>query len=606
MSYYFWPNYGTYGAKAVYALVEGTDGTIYAGVQTVGRSWENPGRIYYADVYIITDGETYTTSMRIKPRTNEYREPEYSVTSLAKNGETLYIGTDSYYNYNNWYNNWQFRSVIYRTSDGGESHEITNDVYPSDIDQPYYVRSLLVAGELLYAGLEMPGLPDYPIYYSGDDGTTWFATNELAGATRVDALLEASDGTIYAGTGPNGVVFKTTDLGVTWTDTGSLSGATVVLSLLETSDGMIYAGTNAEPSPVFKSPDGGMTWIETGEFDAHVYSLVEVNNAIYAATRGSSLTPVFITTNGGATWTTIGEISETSPEINTLLVTSDGVVYAGAKESFEEYGNTRWKGVVYRQCNRNECGIGDRCVSHGSVNPDDLCMVCDVTQSRTDWSAVSDDTACEDGDNLFCTLWTCQAGICQLTPGNPCPGGTTCDEAHDWCPEEDVWVQTAATPSMYTVYDLLEAPGGAIYAATDCDNFPVYKTTDGGMTWTQTGEIPGGDKVSDLLRATDGTGRIYALANVGSDAIFSTTDGGTTWVQASDIGEVDYISSLVASADGTTIYAGVYEEWFDENGNKIISLVYTTTDSGASWTRSKNHYRSNGAPELLVLEHYVR
>ena len=71
----------------------------------------------------------------------------------------------------------------------------------------------------------------------------WINTGDLAGANSVYSLLQASDGTIYAGTFPNGNVFKSTDGGATWTNIGYLVGAGWVSSLLQASDGAIYAGT---------------------------------------------------------------------------------------------------------------------------------------------------------------------------------------------------------------------------------------------------------------------------------------------------------------------------------------------------------------------------
>jgi len=64
----------------------------------------------------------------------------------------------------------------------------------------------------------------------------------------VSSLMEASDGYIYAGTGPNGDVFQTDDGGTTWTNTSNLSGVLGVMSLLEASDGHIFAGTIGLPS----------------------------------------------------------------------------------------------------------------------------------------------------------------------------------------------------------------------------------------------------------------------------------------------------------------------------------------------------------------------
>jgi hypothetical protein len=98
----------------------------------------------------------------------------------------------------------------------------------------------------------------------------------------VYSLLQASDGTLYAGTYPNGNVFKSTDSGTTWTNTGDLSGANWALSLLQASDGTLYAGTGPN-GDVFKSTaltvlqggisSGNWTYVETVADDVHQLAL---------------------------------------------------------------------------------------------------------------------------------------------------------------------------------------------------------------------------------------------------------------------------------------------------------------------------------------------
>ncbi|MEK6860447.1 MAG: sialidase family protein, partial [Nanoarchaeota archaeon] len=116
--------------------------------------------------------------------------------------------------------------------------------------------------------------------------TTWTNTGDLASATDVHSLLQASDGTLYASTIPNGDVFKSADNGTTWTNTGALASATDVYSLLQSSDGTLYAGTRPN-GDVFKSADNGTTWTNTGDLASatDVYSLLQSSDGtLYAGT----------------------------------------------------------------------------------------------------------------------------------------------------------------------------------------------------------------------------------------------------------------------------------------------------------------------------------
>jgi photosystem II stability/assembly factor-like uncharacterized protein len=62
--------------------------------------------------------------------------------------------------------------------------------------------------DIVYVGMQPA--PDSVVFASADAGTTWFSTGGLEGAFECLCLLRASDGTIYAGTTPNGDVFRYT------------------------------------------------------------------------------------------------------------------------------------------------------------------------------------------------------------------------------------------------------------------------------------------------------------------------------------------------------------------------------------------------------------
>jgi len=70
---------------------------------------------------------------------------------------------------------------------------------------------------------------------------------------RVFDMVEGNDGSYFIGfhPGPDSVVFRSTDGGLTWEKTGTLSGAYEALCLLRASDGTIYAGTTPN-GDVFK------------------------------------------------------------------------------------------------------------------------------------------------------------------------------------------------------------------------------------------------------------------------------------------------------------------------------------------------------------------
>lgn len=83
------------------------------------------------------------------------------------------------------------------------------------------------------------------------------------------------------------------------------------------------------------------------------------------------------------------------------------------------------------------CLIDGSCYGDGQVDPLDPCRVCDVSSSRSSWSA-NDGAACDDG--LFCTVTdVCAGGACtgggarECSDGVACDGVETCDEDADAC-----------------------------------------------------------------------------------------------------------------------------------------------------------------------------
>ena len=143
----------------------------------------------------------------------------------------------------------------------------------------------------------------------------------------------------------------------------------------------------------------------------------------------------------------------------------------------------------------------------------------------------------------------------------------------------------------------------------------VYKSTDGGLTWTNMG-----------LKETRYIGRIrihprnadivyvaalgYAFSNTPERGVYKTTDGGRTWSKSLEvvvdgryIGAVDLVMD---PSDPETLYAATYErdcaattdllvicpQGSAESVGGMGSRIYKTTDGGESWVRL-----SNGIPE---------
>lgn len=113
----------------------------------------------------------------------------------------------------------------------------------------------------------------------------------------------------------------------------------------------------------------------------------------------------------------------------------------------------------------------------------------------------------------------------------------------------------------------------------------VYKTTDGGGTWTQqnaTGYVTAGESWLNVIHFFDANNGISQGDPQGGEfEIYRTTNGGTTWtrVPAANVpnplsGEYGYNGGYVAAGGSM---------WFTTNKGRL----YRTTDMGATWTVSQ-------------------
>ncbi len=209
-----------------------------------------------------------------------------------------------------------------------KSGELENAIYVYDL-----VES--ATGTVYAATACSESIPTGRVFRT-EDGMTWEPCADLAGAMVVYSLLIAGD-TLYAGTYPNGDVFRSLDGGDSWTYTADLPGATSARSLVRLEDGRILVGTSPYDAeirnPIFESDDGGATWTE-------LCALPGINpckfirqvsgGAIFAGGWGIDTQPMMHRSlDNGATWDSIGIMEQWEPEwtADGLLETSSGELY---------------------------------------------------------------------------------------------------------------------------------------------------------------------------------------------------------------------------------------------------------------------------------------
>ena len=150
---------------------------------------------------------------------------------------------------------------IYRSMNNGLSWDTLTVI--SDPQCDWTADRLLEAhdGTLYLSGWipsRGPGKNGGYVYKSVDQGDSWNACTKImrgdgVHSDRVFSIIEDRAGVLYAGLQPaaDSVVFASKDRGKSWYSTGGLNGAFECLCLFQASDGAIYAGTTPN-GDVFK------------------------------------------------------------------------------------------------------------------------------------------------------------------------------------------------------------------------------------------------------------------------------------------------------------------------------------------------------------------
>jgi photosystem II stability/assembly factor-like uncharacterized protein len=133
----------------------------------------------------------------------------------------------------------------------------------------------------------------------------------------------------------------------------------------------------------------------------------------------------------------------------------------------------------------------------------------------------------------------------------------------------------------------------------------VFKTTDGGSTWVPAtdkyfggtiGSIAVSESNPDIVYV--GTGEYAMRSNVShGDGVFRTTDGGKTWTSLG-LAETQQIARIVVHPTNPDVaYVGALGHGFGPNHERG---VYKTTDGGKNWTQVLFRDDSTGISDLAM------
>ncbi|MFQ5576635.1 MAG: hypothetical protein ACE5G8_06555, partial [Anaerolineae bacterium] len=438
---------------------------------------------------------------------------------------------------------------LYRSADGGQTWQLLGAGLPGRPVGALGISPNFAADHTLLAGLWEFGWAG-GMYRSTDGGDSWRpATRGLTDLEIAQIAFSPTfsrDRTIFANTFDRGL-FRSTDGGDSWTSLGRTyapSGADaradhLALSPTFADDGLVIISRNT----LLRSTDGGNTWAGAG-----VPGGVIAFSPNFAADRLILNGAGWRSTDAGQTWQpaaagrpsglTVPDSLHLSPNF-----AADQTAYLLLNHSIDSHRTLHRSTDAGRTWESLLGGLpGDFNLSAASFLPD----------GRLNLVAA-------DGRAMSVS-----------------PAGLT-------------WGNLPPNMAALEVQDLAVAPGGALFAANN--QAGVFKSTDGGRTWAETGfPARSGTEPARLAAANDG-----ALFAAAGGALERSDDGGASWRYLPNLPAGFRVSALAASpnfaADGVVLAGGNYAH------NAIIR----SADRGQTWQTVFERNAVEGASDVAAI-----
>jgi photosystem II stability/assembly factor-like uncharacterized protein len=177
------------------------------------------------------------------------------------------------------------------------------------------------------------------IYKSTDYASSWTNITRLSSETFILTLTSLGSGVILAGTQPLGRIYKSTDSGSSWSFIQRLGTETSIESAVHLGSGVVLVGTGAT-GQIYKSTDSGSSWTNIQRLSSatYIHALVDIGSGVVlAGTRPTG--QVFRSTDSGSSWSFIQRLG-TELDVESMVYLGSNIVVAGTSSTGQIYRST--------------------------------------------------------------------------------------------------------------------------------------------------------------------------------------------------------------------------------------------------------------------------